>query len=243
MNGPPHRRRIDRQGRASRGSQLQVQIYVNRLAGRLDEAVLPRLPDDAGRGASIEWVSPLEKDRFKEFRDRKFLKALRKKDLWQELRGFWPCRGPRWDALGLLKRPTGASPGILLVEGKSYLGEINGGGCKAGGRRRETIKGRLNEVKRAFGVADDVNWLSELYQYANQLALIYFFRRCAGTDAWLVNLCFFDDPHRPTTEDRWKEGLVGVKRRLGFDCRPIPHSVDVFLRAQKREVLTTGHAG
>jgi hypothetical protein len=55
--------RVDEFGRAYAGSQLQIQTYVNRLQQQLDAAILEALPELAAGGASLQWVSPLERDK------------------------------------------------------------------------------------------------------------------------------------------------------------------------------------
>lgn len=50
------RRRTDDRGRAFAGSQLQIQIYVNRRASDLDRAILAAVPDLQDRQAQIRWV-------------------------------------------------------------------------------------------------------------------------------------------------------------------------------------------
>jgi hypothetical protein len=61
--------RVDDDGRAYAGSQLQIQIYVNRHSEELSQKVLQGLPDLASLHPRLNWVSPLEKDDFKEYQD------------------------------------------------------------------------------------------------------------------------------------------------------------------------------
>jgi hypothetical protein len=56
--------RTDAFGRAYAGSQRQIQTYVNRRRAELDAAILHSLPELAVAGALLEWVSPLEEERF-----------------------------------------------------------------------------------------------------------------------------------------------------------------------------------
>ncbi len=67
--------RVDEFGRAYAGSQLQIQIYVNRRSEELSQKVLQGLSDLASLHPRLNWVSPLEKDRFAEYQDSAFLKA------------------------------------------------------------------------------------------------------------------------------------------------------------------------
>src|ERR1017187_2757515 len=60
-------------GRALRGSQRQLQDYVNSSAGALSDAILQQLPTRVRElGARIRWVSPLARDSYQEYRDADF---------------------------------------------------------------------------------------------------------------------------------------------------------------------------
>ena len=84
-------RRTDHLGRAYKGSQLQIQIYVARRTEELSKAILTKL--DCPVGTQLVWKSPLEKEEFKEHRDESFLEAVNLKELADDLRDFWPRRG------------------------------------------------------------------------------------------------------------------------------------------------------
>src|SRR4051812_16709390 len=122
-------KRRDEYGRAFAGSQLQIQIYVNRRRERLNAAILSELPVSE-RDATIDWRSPLEACRFAEFMDGRFLEALGLPRLAPRLEQFWPRSGPRWDGLAVLTKSS-APCGYLLVEAKSYPDELLGRGCGA----------------------------------------------------------------------------------------------------------------
>ena len=66
--------RIDELGRAYKQSQLQTQLYVNRRQAKLTAAVLGALPTLAVLSPVLEWVSPLEKQRFAEYYDHNFIR-------------------------------------------------------------------------------------------------------------------------------------------------------------------------
>lgn len=83
---------------ASKGSQLQTQLYVNYREAALSQAVADALPVDCTAEA-IDWRSPLQSAAFKEYRDGEFLAAVELSGVADELKEFWPARGPRWDAL------------------------------------------------------------------------------------------------------------------------------------------------
>lgn len=65
----------------------------------------------------------------------------------------------------------------------------------------------------------DRNWTGNLYQFANRLAHLYFFRKRANVQAWLVNVYFTDDPSspHPTSRADWAAALSRVKEQLGLE--------------------------
>ena len=83
-------RRTDALGRAYAGSQLQIQIYVNRRRHELSKRILEASPALAQVSAQIIWVSPLEEEKFVEYKDKAFLKAIGLDHLVKELNEFWP---------------------------------------------------------------------------------------------------------------------------------------------------------
>ncbi len=231
--------RVDELGRAYAGSQLQIQIYVTRRSEELSQKISQGLPDLALLHPRLHWVSPLEKDRFVEYQDAVFLKACGLKHLSDELKAFWPRRGPVWDALASIEfEKDKNSKGILLVEAKSYPAEIYGSGCKATPKSRKKIEDALNRIKKLCGVSRDNDWTGPLYQSANRLAHLYFFREIAGMPAWLVNINFLNDPHSPTDREEWEKQLKKVKAELGFSGEGIPYTADIFLEARDRRELS-----
>jgi hypothetical protein len=238
------RPRVDDLGRAYAGSQLQTQIYVTRYRDALAEAIQRALSDAAaGPRAAIDWIAPLEAVRFVEPRLRPFLPALGLAHRARDLSQFWPTRGPRWDALAVLRYPEAAAPGALLVEAKSYPGEVYGSGCSANSTRsRALIKASLARAQAWLGVPPSTDWLGRLYQYGNRLAHLFFLRDQLGIDAWLVNLCFTNDrthhsTHKSVTESSWRAVLPKFKHELGFSGDRIPWAIDVLLPARSRDDL------
>lgn len=234
------RRRTDDCGRAFAGSQLQIQIYVNRRASDLDRAILATVPDLRDRQARIRWVSPIEPDRFAEYHDEDVLRLLGLQELAPRWKEFWPRGGPHWDALGIVEL-AGGRGGPLLLEAKSHVPEVYGGGCQASPASRAKIDGAFRATKKWLGVPESADWTGPLYQSANRLASLYFFREVAGIPAWLVNVYFLDDPHSPTDLPAWKEALGQVKLELCLDDKRIPYAGEVLLPARQRsEILASG---
>ena len=214
--------RVDERGRAFAGSQLQVQLYSARKWPVFEAALVQAV----GRpGERLDWKAPLEAAKFEEMLDEAFLVALGLSTHASALRQFWPGSGPRWDGLARLE----ASGTVLLIEGKSYPAEMRGSGCLAKDPRSlQLINAALNGTKAWLGVARDVDWKGELYQYANRLAHVRFLRE-RGVEAWLVNLCFVNDPTKcPTDAPTWTRALAQAKQDLGLS--DISHvAVDVLL--------------
>jgi hypothetical protein len=216
-------RRCDANGRAFAGSQRQIQYYVNEAPDKLQEAIsnVLSIPSD------IRWVSPLCSDQYREYKDSAFLRAVGLYELRDKLTDFWPSGGPVWDALGVVQR---VGTGVLLLEAKSHVSEISGNGC---GAKAETsvkkIEASLNATKHWLGVRQEIDWRGELYQTANRLAHLYFFREVLQRDAWLANVYFTDDRHSRTSRSEWDEAVSNVKTTLGIS--EIPHYADVYLPA------------
>ena len=237
-------RRVDSLGRAYAGSQLQIQLWVNRRSSELAQAMLSVLPFLASLNPKIRWVSPLEGAAFAEYQDRDFLRAVALDGCAAKLSRFWPRGGPVWDALAVVE--TARTPdcrGVLLVEAKSHVREIYGGGCKASARSRKAIEEALEPTKRWLGASSDSDWTGTLYQSANRLAHLYFFRVVMGVPAWLINVYFINDPHSPTSRAEWEVALVGVKAQLGLAGTSVPHAADLFLEAGTRGELLAERGG
>ena len=215
--------RQDESGRAYAGSQRQIQTLVNQHPQLLNQAISQAFQ----RPMPLRWVSPLQQDKFQEYRDSQFLDALGLSAHRKALSHFWPNRGPQWDALACI---DDGSEGIVLVEAKSHLPEIYGSGCTA------TAPASIRKIDASLAITRDwlhanssEDWKGPLYQTANRLAHLYFFREVLGVQAWLVNACFLDDPHSPTSRAEWNLGLPLVKLALGIDA--FPWCADVFLPA------------
>ncbi len=225
--------RVDKSGRAFAGSQLQIQIYVNLRRDELTQSILDSLPSLASLDPHLRWVSPLEKENFAEYQDSAFLQALGLGHLGNLMREFWPRGGPVWDALAVLEVEEGPS-GVLLVEAKSHPQEIYGSGCQASPKSRSKIEEALLLTKRWLGVKEELDWTGPLYQSANRLAHLYFFREVVNVPAWLVNVYFLNDRHSPTDYEEWQRALKQVKMELGIIGLEIPYTADIFIEAKDR---------
>jgi hypothetical protein len=230
--------RVDEHGAAYVGSQLQTQLYVNKRAAVLDDAIRTAFPELAH--ARFEWRSPLADDRYAEYWDAAFLKRLHLDDHVNALTKFWPSRGgPHWDALAVVRLPDEPHAGIILAEGKSYPDEmLKGSGAGATDPdSKQTIEKALAWTQGMLGIPLDVAaWTGPLYQNANRLAHVYWLRS-RGVPAWLVHVLFIEDRHRPTSKAEWENAVTEADARLGLSGVTIDAAGHVVLPAGNRDEL------
>jgi putative restriction endonuclease len=231
-------KRTDFTGCAFAGSQLQVQIYVNRRQDELSRALCTNIDDLSGRERDIKWVAPLERDGFREYWDQEALRVLGVAHVWRDLQDFWPSGGPHWDALAVVETPGEKS--VVLVEAKSHPREVYSAGMQAvAPASMSHIRSALLTTKQQLGVAEDADWTGRLYQTANRLAHLHFFRNRVGIRAWLVNAYFLEDPHPEwhTTRTQWEHAIRATKEELGIGSARIPHLGEIFLTSRSRAEL------
>jgi hypothetical protein len=85
----------------TKGSLKWIQTLINDFPYILDQHVINQLGLDY---RTINWLSPQKDDNYAEYRDEDFLEILGLKQFKKKLHGFWPKRGPQWDALGRAKK-------------------------------------------------------------------------------------------------------------------------------------------
>ena len=227
--------RTDGAGRAFAGSQLQIQIAVSRRQDELSRATADAI--GLPSRSSLVWKSPLEEERFAEYRDAAFLRVVGLEHLTPSLAAFWPRRGPCWDGLARIET-AGVLSGVVLVEAKSYPQEMKGSGCRATGASLKQIQKALRAAQKWLSVPESADWYGPLYQFANRLSHVYFLRERHGIPTWLVNLCMVDDPTWKATSERgWVTHMIGMREQLGFSHRPIPWVADVFQLGRSRNEL------
>ncbi len=232
------KQRVDAKGRAYAGSQRQIQTYVNQMPEVLDTAIAKSVGPVFPAACKVRWVSPLASDQYVEYRDDAFLLALGFPEHVEALRRFWPRRGPCWDALARIEDENGNPNGCLLVEAKSHVPEFYSSDTRAVASSRQQIKKSLGTAKEWFGVDEEIAWTGFsnpdrcLYQYANRLAHLYFFRSILGVPAFLINVHFLGDPHSPTGLGVWRTAIGNIHEELGLHQLPDCFA-NVFLPAQQ----------
>jgi hypothetical protein len=205
-----------------RGSLKWIQQAVNLNPAILNELILPRLVG----ARTIRWRSPLEDDRYAEYRDSGFLERIGANQLAPELEKFWPSRGPQWDALAQCDDGT-----ILLAEAKAHIGELCSPPSQARAVSRKKIQAALDKAASFIGAEPRAPWSDVFYQLANRIAHLYFLRK-HGIKAWLVLINFIGDSEMkgPSSEAEWRAAYQIVWHVLGIPKRHklSPYIVEIF---------------
>ena len=212
-------------GRASKGSRHHLQDYINYYPEYLNCLILSSSYSLSNYVANHpKWISPLVKENYTEYRDKKFLEIIGLSKLSNGLSKFWPSGGPRWDALAKIEGRNGSN-GVILLEAKSHIGELKGSHCRSNPNSRGKIEQSLTLVKKELGVRTDIDWTGEFYQYANRLAHLYFLNITEKIPCWLVFLYFIEDIEQagPTAVAEWIDTLDETKKKLGL---PKQHILD-----------------
>lgn len=235
--------RVDNQGIAFKKSQLQIQIAVNRHRGDLEQKVLDALPTLKELDPVLEWISPLENERFAELGDERLLERMGRPDLDGKLKEYWPPRGPHWDAVAVARSKDGTWLGPVLIEAKSYPEEMRSSCAAKDGR--ELIERRLRETRewlreKTGGPSEDhaEAWVDRYYQAANRLAFLRFFNEVIGERGWLVNVLVVADPDVATSEAEWQAALAEFSRELGVEEDGVPGLGHIFVNGRPRSDLT-----
>lgn len=223
---------IVKQKSDGKGSLKDIQLLVNNNPSFLNEAIIHK--NITFSNEEFEWLSPLEKDEFAEYRDDDFIDLLGLK-LKTPLVDFWPKGGPQWDALGKSK-----SGKVFLVEAKANIPEMVSPATQAGHKSRLLINKSLNETKLFLNINNDVDWSGKFYQYTNRLAHLYFFRVVNGVDAYLVNIYFLNDKtvKGPKTREEWEGAILVMKTYLGVGRHKLSkYMIDVFIDVEDLKLL------
>jgi hypothetical protein len=188
----------------------------------LNSAIAQSLSQYEATEQYLHWVSPLASDTYSEYRDSEFLERVGLGHISTRLFQFWPRGGACWNALARTK------DGCILLEAKSHVRELYGGGCGASPVSRQKIVAALGLTKAWLEVPPTFDWTGRLYQSANRYPYLYFLRKVARIPAFLVNVYFIGDPHSPTTRVDWDAAIKTVNAKLGLRGE-VPYSGSAFL--------------
>ena len=212
------------QPKGNKGSLKWVQILINRSPSILDQSIMEMHKLDSKK---INWVSPLEKDNYAEYRDGDFLSILGLKHFDKKLKDFWPNGGPQWDALGFIKEHDF----YFLVEAKANIPEIKTSIHAKSETSLSLIEKSLSETKNYLNCQSGLNWEFGFYQYANRIAHLYFLRRICKINAFLVFIYFLNDHTRlSTSREEWDGAITLQKQLMGLNRHKLQRYVaDVFI--------------
>jgi len=194
----------------SHGSLKNLQVAVNKKKENLDAEISKVI----GRQIKIDWKSPLEGDKYAEYRDEKFLSSLGLNKLSCPLNDFWPNNGPQWDALGVCGKE------VIIVEAKANIPEMVSPGTGAKSPKSiKKIKDSLDEVKKYLNIKNDIDWTGTFYQYVNRIAHLYYLREKNDIKAHLLFIYFINDVtvNGPKTKGEWLGAIKTMECCLGLN--------------------------
>ena len=159
----------------------------------------------------VDWASPLPDDDWAEYRDSSFLDCVGQSALTEQLRDFWPARGPQWDALGRLNGVP------VLVEAKAHVREFFSPATQASSTSRQKILRAFCQAAPDFGSDTPERWANLYFQYANRLAHLWFFHH-HGIQAHLLFVSFLDDAdmNGPSLSETWHASFTAADYALGI---------------------------
>jgi hypothetical protein len=217
-------------GKAERGSQFWLQTLVNEQPALLDGAIKEAAPSLADQ--TIQWLSPLASDGYREYQDTAFLDRLGIQLAKRPLDRFWPKGGPVWD--GLARSENGD---ILLVEAKSHIPEaVSPPTMAKAPASLQLIQASLEEAKRYLNGRREPDWAGTFYQMTNRLAHLYLLRVLNEVPAHLVFVYFVGDREMggPESIDEWRGAIRTIEIFLGVErtkLTPFIHHVFPDVRA------------
>lgn len=210
---------------AKKGSQYQMQKYVNVYTHELNDAILqnsPSLLAFTNDSFEIQWKSPLMEDGYYEYQDY-FLKVITKDNTVLNnyritLQDYWPRRGPVWDGIATVTGQLN-NKGLLLVEAKAHINETSSQIKATSEKSRKLIQETIHEVQAVFGSNSSIDpWLNDYYQLANRLSFLYLLNEKLHIPAWLLLCNFVDDnTHISTDTQEWLLHYHKIFNKMGID--------------------------
>lgn len=208
------------------GSEWHLLRYLGYHRKVLSETVIDLIYP--GEDKKVEWLDfkfsgnnePFKQDQ--ELEGLEFLSG--KQDVMDKWKTFWPQSGTsqNWDAVGWIA--PGENEELLLVEAKAYLGETRSS-CGASEESKEIILAALEKTRKELGGNQPIeNWLNQYYQYANRLAVLYFFMKESkpSINCHMLFINFYGDkrPNNikcPQGKEEWEDYRERIHTSLGID--------------------------
>ncbi|MGK0465970.1 hypothetical protein [Clostridium sp.] len=232
-------------GLATQGSRLYLQQYMVNSKEELSELIVaasPSLLSFMESKNKIEWKSPLDKPakpgkgKFYEYRD-DFLEvlgldAVTYNNSVKKRKEFWPKNGPQWDGLAVVNGNDGQK-GLLLVEAKAHLNEINAD-LKADSQISiDMIKNSIAIAQKHYGI-DATDWTKHYYQLGNRIAFLYFMNEVLHIPTWLVLINFTEGDYKTTGVEKWLEHYHKVYVQMGIkhnNYKLLSNMIQIFPKA------------
>ena len=216
------------QPKGDKGSLKWIQRVVNDSPPLLSKPLKTHL--GLPENVNIEWLSPIKKDGYAEYRDQAFLDLLNIEPPKRPLKDFWPGQGPQWDASGRI-----GDKAYFLVEAKGHISELVSASQSKSGASRSLINKSLNETKEYLKLNPCIDLSKGFYQYFNRLSHLYLLRKLNGIPAYLVFVYFINDhTHIPISKEEWSGALKLMHTLLGTNNHTFQeYVIKVFIDVEK----------
>lgn len=200
----------------TKGSRFHLQNFVNNhkeeLSGYITSSSSSLLLFSS---LNIEWISPIKKTNNIEYQD-DFLEKLEFGNYTNELRKYWPRKGPVWDGLGLVNNEKGK--GIVLVEAKAHTSETFSDMKAKAPESIKQIEKTFLEAKKFYKVSAESDWTKERYQLANRITFLYLLNEKLKIPTWLIFVNFIEDnTNIPTSKKEFIEHTRKELKELGLN--------------------------
>jgi hypothetical protein len=193
--------KTDKNGKAYKGSQRHLQIYVNEETETINKKISEVLEIDS---STIKWKAPLKEKQYKEPVDKGFWNDIIGKEFKKELNKnyeFWPHRGANWDGVAIAENKAGEKI-LILIEAKAHKEEIGENTkCKAKAQKSiDTINRSIKNAQNDIKIKSCNCWTTHYYQMANRLTHTIYLNE-QGIKTYLIYVYFLKDEGWPDDDE------------------------------------------
>lgn len=209
--------------------KISGKYWIRNIINKNPSILNERITSRDTRIKSIEWLSPLESEDYREYmlnspylldklNNKGFL--LKKEDL-----SFWPQREPVWNGIGLATIKDTNEKMIILVENKSSIKELRSKLASTNESNKRLILDSMKETYDELGMKGDFNkWFDTYYQIANRFTFLHQLMK-NGYKVKLVFLNIVDDHmYKNISKSQWIEEYCKMLNELVGD-RFVPRDV------------------